>query len=145
MSSEHNSNQFLTQEYVMAQKGLPENIFTDKVLRIIKSANRAVVLSLTPIKDDIILDGTKFFPDAQDTAMLYFDSEYERLILKQLEESKTSLTNYKDSRDQLIKAVKAQPKESARAIKAGASVSVSSNLLNNIQGVTDERGNFFDN
>lgn len=145
MSSEHNSNQFLTQEYVTSQKTITKEEFTNEVLRIITQSNRAVVLSLVKIKDDIILDGTKFFNDARDTAMIFFDSEYERLILKlSSEEWKATFSKYKESRDTLIEAIIAQPDESKRSIAATAGCSSRSSLLKSIPGITDENQNLVD-
>lgn len=141
MSSEHNSNQFLTLTYVLAQKELPKDKHTNELLRIIKQANRNIILALTPIKDDIILDGTKFFSDAQDTAMLYFDSEYERLILKLTDESKVTFTKYKEARDLLVAAIKAQPEEAKRTKPATASCAYSSSLLASIPEITDKDQN----
>ena len=141
MSTEHNSNQFLTQQYVTSQKGISTIKFTNEVLRIIKTANRNVVLSLVKVKDNIILDGTKFFPDAQDVAMLFFDSEYERLILKLTEESKVTFLKYKEMRNTLIEAIRAQPEESKRSKVATASCAYSSTLLASIPGITDKDQN----
>lgn len=144
MSTEHNSNQFLTQEFVTEQKGISTIKFTNEVLRIVKASNRAVVLSLVKVKDDIILDGTRFFPDAQDVAMLYFDSEYERLILKTIEESKVTFMKYKEMRDALIAAIRAQPEESKRTKPVTTSCAHSSTLLASIPGITDKDQNILD-
>jgi len=140
-TTEHNSNQFLTVQYVTSQKGLTTEQFTEQILRIIKDSNRKIVLSLVPIKDDIILDGTVFFPDAQNVAMVYFDSEYERLILKDFDSSEITFKKYKEERNLLIAAIKAQPKESKRNIQATASCSYKSRLLSNIPGITDKDQN----
>ena len=142
-SSEHNSNQFLTVRYITEQKGLTDDQFTPEILRIIKESNRKVVLALTSVKDDIILDGTKFFADAQDTAYLYFDSEYERTILRIPVEAKDTFAKYKESKDLLLRAIRAQPTESKRTTQATASCSYKSGLLKNINGITDDNGNFF--
>ena len=141
MSSEHNSNQFLTQEYVTAEKGLAKDKHTHQILRMIKESNRKVILALIPIKDDIILDGTKFFIDAQDVAMLYFDSEYERLILKLTDESEVTFAKYKEARDLLVAAIRAQPEEAKRTKPATASCSYASTLLESIPKITDKDQN----
>jgi len=141
MSTEHNSNQFLTLPFVESQKSLPKDKHAEQILRIIKQSNRNMILALVPIKDDIILDGTKFFPDAQDAAMLFFDSEYERLILKLTDESKVTFTKYKEARDLLVAAIRAQPSESKRAKVATASCAFNSSLLASIPGQTDKDQN----
>jgi len=141
-SEEHNFNQILTNEFISAVKEIE---ITDEVLTLIGNANNEISKILRPYIDNIILDKTGFFQDARDTAFLHFRSFYESDVLNLLEKSKLSYDRYKDSKKTLIESIKAQPSEAKRSVKASASVSVSSNLLNNIQGVTDERGNFFDN
>lgn len=138
MSTELNSNQFLTQEYIIKMLELTKDSFTFQVLTMIKDANRKVVQSLTPIKDDIILDGTKFFVDARDVAFLYFYSEFEFLINKHIDKSKAIFDRYKDARKILIDAIKAQPEESKRTKPVTVSCSSSSTLLASIPRITDE-------
>lgn len=139
--NEHNSNQFLTQNYVIEQKGLTSEEFTPQILRLVKEANRKVVLAITPIQDDIILDGTKFFLDAQDAAYLYFDSEYHRTILKLDTEAKDIFAKYKESKELLIRALRAQPMTAKRSVQATSSCAYSSRLLSNIPGITDQDQN----
>jgi len=124
--------------------GLAKNQFTQQILNMIIDANRKVILSLTPIKDDIILDETKFFPDARDVAFLYFYSEYERIILKTTDESKVTFDKYKDARKILIDAILAQPEESKRSKPVTVSCSSSSTLLESIPGITDDKQRLID-
>ena len=119
MSTELNSNPFLTQKYILDMTGLSKDIFTQPVLNMIVDANRKVVLSLKPIKDNIILDGTDFFVDAQSAAFLYFYSEYERVILKTTDESKVTYEKYLDCIKLLVDAIKSQPEESKRSKAVG--------------------------
>jgi len=144
MSEEHNSNQFLTHEYITDMTGLAKDQFTEQMLNMISDANRKVILSLIPIKDDIILDGTKFFPDARDVAFLYFYSEYERVILKTTDESKVTFEKYKDAKKLLIDAIRAQPEESTRSKAVTVSCSSSSTLLASIPRITDKNQRLVD-
>ena len=70
--AEVETQEFLTMSSVRDSLGITEAT-DDRLLPIIESANRQITLSLVPVLDIRLLEGTTYWQDASNVALLYFN------------------------------------------------------------------------
>lgn len=141
--AEVKTQEFLTLSTVRDSLAITETN-DDRLLPIINSANRQITLALVPVLDNRDLEGTTYWNDASNLALLYFQSVYERRINHAHEEAEAYHREYMASMKFLVAAIKAEPENSKRTVVAYAGAEIQSPLLRNIPNLTDRYGRFLD-
>lgn len=108
----HDRNKFLTLEGVIKSMRV-NNADEEKYTYLIDLANRDMARRLIAVLDEPVAEGTPFFQDCVDVAMLYFRT---LLLTEQnmYEESRMMGNHYKDALAGLLKSIREQPQKAER-------------------------------
>ena len=129
--AEVETQEFLTMSSVRDSLGITEAT-DDRLLPIIESANRQITLSLVPVLDIRLLEGTTYWQDASNVALLYFQSIYERRINHNNEEAEAYHQEFMRALKILAVAIKAEPDNSTRTKVAYAGANIRAPLLEDV-------------